>query len=123
MVGRAALGRPWAFRQIAHALQTGTALPEPTRSERAGYALEQARRTVRTTRLPERVAVRELRGQLSQYALDRVGSVEIRNRLLQVESLADVERVLLPLVEEGFHHSPLTGRLRTDTEDTERMVG
>ncbi|MBL8155117.1 MAG: tRNA-dihydrouridine synthase, partial [Anaerolineae bacterium] len=119
MIGRAALGRPWVFRQIAHKLQTGTALPEPTRSERAGYALEQARRTVRTTRLPERVAVRELRGQLSKYALDRAGSVDIRNRLLQAESLADVERVLLPLMEEEFHHR--------DTEDTERrperMVG
>lgn len=120
MIGRAALGRPWIFRQIAHELQTGTALPEPSRSERAGYALEQARRTVRTTRLPERVAVRELRGQLSKYALDRAGSVEIRNRLLQAESLADVERVLLPLVggEESNRHDAKI--IQRETKDLNR---
>jgi len=30
MIGRAAQGRPWIFREIAHYLNTGTFLPEPT---------------------------------------------------------------------------------------------
>jgi tRNA-dihydrouridine synthase B len=30
MIGRAAQGRPWLFAQIAHYLQSGDALPEPT---------------------------------------------------------------------------------------------
>ena len=29
MVGRAAKGRPWIFREIAHYLETGEKLPEP----------------------------------------------------------------------------------------------
>jgi tRNA-dihydrouridine synthase B len=29
MIGRAAMGRPWIFREIAHALATGEALPPP----------------------------------------------------------------------------------------------
>jgi tRNA-dihydrouridine synthase B len=29
MIGRAAMGRPWIFREIAHALATGTTLPAP----------------------------------------------------------------------------------------------
>lgn len=33
MVGRAAQGRPWIFREIAHYLQHGTLLPEPTITE------------------------------------------------------------------------------------------
>ena len=33
MVGRAAQGRPWIFREIAHFLATGTELPPPTRAE------------------------------------------------------------------------------------------
>ena len=34
MIGRAALGRPWIFRQIAHFLETGQQLPPPPLSER-----------------------------------------------------------------------------------------
>ena len=33
MVGRAAQGRPWIFREMAHFLATGTELPPPTRTE------------------------------------------------------------------------------------------
>ena len=33
MVGRAAQGRPWIFRDIAHYLATGTLLPEPSLQE------------------------------------------------------------------------------------------
>lgn len=33
MIGRAAQGRPWIFREIAHYLQTGEQLPEPSLTE------------------------------------------------------------------------------------------
>ncbi|MEY2994609.1 MAG: tRNA-dihydrouridine synthase [Pseudomonadota bacterium] len=33
MIGRAAQGRPWIFREIAHYLATGTHLPDPTPQE------------------------------------------------------------------------------------------
>lgn len=33
MIGRAAQGRPWIFREIAHYLATGTHLPEPSPAE------------------------------------------------------------------------------------------
>ena len=33
MIGRAAQGRPWIFREIAHYLRTGETLPEPTLAE------------------------------------------------------------------------------------------
>ncbi|MBI5670047.1 MAG: tRNA dihydrouridine synthase DusB [Chloroflexi bacterium] len=101
MIGRAALGQPWIFRHIAYELQTGEALPEPTRAERAAIALEHARRTVAdATTCPEQVVVRELRGQLTKYALDEPGSVAVRNQLVRAETLADIEYILLPLAEE-----------------------
>jgi tRNA-dihydrouridine synthase B len=37
MIGRAAQGRPWIFRQIAHYLDTGELLPDPTEHEIAGW--------------------------------------------------------------------------------------
>ncbi|MBF0426673.1 MAG: tRNA-dihydrouridine synthase [Magnetococcales bacterium] len=40
MIGRAALGRPWLFRQIAHFLATGETLPDPPLAERRLLILE-----------------------------------------------------------------------------------
>ena len=37
MVGRAAQGRPWIFREIAHYLATGRQLPPPSTAEAAGW--------------------------------------------------------------------------------------
>ncbi|HSW05044.1 tRNA dihydrouridine synthase DusB [Aquabacterium sp.] len=39
MVGRAAQGRPWIFREIAHFLSTGEELPPPPTSEVRGWLL------------------------------------------------------------------------------------
>ncbi len=39
MVGRAAVGRPWIFRDIKHYLATGELLPEPTVNEKVDIAL------------------------------------------------------------------------------------
>lgn len=40
MIGRAAQGRPWIFREIQHYLDTGTRLPPPEISEVRGVLLE-----------------------------------------------------------------------------------
>lgn len=97
MIGRAALGRPWLFRHIAHYLETGVALPEPSRSERARIALRHAQLTLESTHLPEHVAVLEMRGQISKYQLDAPGSRRVRNRLVRIVSYAELESILLDL--------------------------
>jgi tRNA-dihydrouridine synthase B len=43
MIGRAAQGRPWIFREIAHFLATGEHLPSPTVAEAAQWLLEHLR--------------------------------------------------------------------------------
>jgi tRNA-dihydrouridine synthase B len=40
MIGRAAQGRPWLFREIAHELATGRPLPPPTMEEICGVLTE-----------------------------------------------------------------------------------
>lgn len=40
MIGRAAQGRPWIFREIEHFLATGEALPAPATMEAAGWFLD-----------------------------------------------------------------------------------
>ncbi len=98
MIGRAALGNPWIFRQIAHYIRTGEALPEPTIAERAAAALQQARRTLETTRLEPIVAIRELRGQLIKYVTGIPDATTVRDHLVQAESLAQIEAALAPLL-------------------------
>jgi nifR3 family TIM-barrel protein len=39
MIGRAAIGRPWIFREVKHYLSTGELLPPPTLQERAELAI------------------------------------------------------------------------------------
>jgi nifR3 family TIM-barrel protein len=95
MIGRAALGNPWIFRQITHEIGTGESLPEPSLSEKADAALKQARRTLEITHLHPKQAVYELRGQLIKYFPDKP---DIRMGIVSAESLQDLERVLSPLL-------------------------
>jgi nifR3 family TIM-barrel protein len=98
MIGRAALGNPWIFPHILHHLQTGELLPKPTPQDKAHAALRQAQITLETTKLPERVAICELRGQLQQYVMGVPGAARIRDGMKHVESLTDIERLLAPVL-------------------------
>lgn len=99
MIGRAALGNPWVFRQMAHFLRTGETLPSATAQELAAAALRHARLTIATTKLSERQAIFELRGQLTQYHLGMPGAAALRTRLVHASSLAEVEAILVPIAE------------------------
>ena len=98
MIGRAALGNPWIFQRIAHKLATGTPLPEPSIAEKARTAYRQAELTLSTTRLEPIVAIRELRGQLIKCIVDMPDATTVRERIVQAESLADIEAALAPLL-------------------------
>ncbi|MCC7446706.1 MAG: tRNA dihydrouridine synthase DusB [Anaerolineae bacterium] len=99
MIGRAALGNPWLFRQIAHYLRTGEKLPRPVARTIAQIALRHAQIMVATSKLDPRQAILELRGQIAKYHLGLPGAAALRDRLVRVESLADVEAILLPIIE------------------------
>ncbi len=98
MIGRAALGRPWVFQQIAHELATGAPLPAPSTQARAALALRQARLTLATTRLEPIVAIRELRGQLIKYCDGVPDATTVRDGLVRAESLDDIAAALAPLL-------------------------
>jgi nifR3 family TIM-barrel protein len=101
MIGRAALGRPWIFRQIAHYLQTGEYLPEPNRAQRAEIALRYAELNLHYSVLPEQMTVLQMRKQLGKYALDEEGSLTIRNQLVRVDTMQDIENILKPIIASG----------------------
>ncbi|MFW5749100.1 MAG: tRNA dihydrouridine synthase DusB [Chloroflexota bacterium] len=99
MVGRAAMGNPWIFRQIAHEIRTGEQLPGPTPQQIARMATRQAHLTLETTRMPEVKAIRELRGQLLKYVTNLHDATTIREGITRAECLADIELAFAPLLE------------------------
>ncbi len=86
MIGRAAQGRPWLFRQIAHYLATGEALPEADRAERREvllahleglYSLYGREQGVRVARKHIGWSVRALPGgEALRSAVNRIDAAE-----------------------------------------------
>src|SRR5690606_38320942 len=84
MIGRAAQGRPWIFREIDHFLRTGEILPSPTVEEvkilmdehlRAHYAF-----------YGEYLGVRTARKHIGWYMRDLPGGEAFRRHMNQLES-------------------------------------
>ena len=70
MIGRAALGRPWIFRQIAHYLRTGEELAAPSVSEIGDTVVEHlaALHAFYGTQVGVRIARKHLRAYLKNVA-------------------------------------------------------
>ncbi|PJF40256.1 MAG: tRNA dihydrouridine synthase DusB [Phototrophicales bacterium] len=105
MIGRAAAGHPWLFKQIAHEIRTGEPFPLPSMATRAQAALDHARVMVETSEhSDETVTILELRGRLHQYFDEFVEEDEriaqLRYHLVRVNTLADIEALLMPFIEE-----------------------
>jgi tRNA-dihydrouridine synthase B len=86
MIGRAAQGRPWLFRRIAHYLATGEDLPEADLAERRGvllehldglYSLYGAEQGARVARKHIGWAVRGLpQGEDARVAINRIDAAD-----------------------------------------------
>lgn len=102
MVGRTAIGNPWALRAITEAVSGLPASSPPSLDERVSTALEHARLAIDLERLnaidrkldAELVAMRALRGILPLYIKGEPGAAEIRNCITKIERFDELERVL-----------------------------
>ncbi|MFP4323237.1 MAG: tRNA dihydrouridine synthase DusB [Anaerolineales bacterium] len=94
MIGRAAMGNPWIFREIEHYLRTGEELPAPTPAERVAKALEHARFSVQTSRFGELHTSRRMRSELPRYLNGIPGKRAANEALKRAESLAEIEMIL-----------------------------
>jgi nifR3 family TIM-barrel protein len=94
MIGRGAFGNPWLFRD-GRALLSGLPLPEPPdAAERFTVALEHARLAIRLQG-DSRKTVIEFRKHLGWYTKGLRSSSELRQRLFQIESIAEAEAIFL----------------------------
>ncbi|MBB5364320.1 tRNA dihydrouridine synthase [Deinococcus humi] len=102
MIGRGSVGNPWIFRALADGLEDA----QPSAQVRARTALRHAELQTRfydddTGRL----TLRPLRKVLPRYLPDYP---DLHAELTQVVTVADVERVLSPLLGDGATQTPAT---------------
>jgi tRNA-dihydrouridine synthase B len=103
MIGRAALGNPWIFREINHFLDTGTELPIPSHREKVELILEHARMLVESE--GERHGILMMRRNLACYTSGWPGGNELRKRGMRIATYADLDTLITDF---------LAGRLLAD---------
>ena len=94
MIGRAALGYPWIFRDIKHYLKYGEVPEPPSIAERWETIIEYTRRIMaRPFREKKHGDLRWMRPKLIALTKGMEGSRKIRGSLGQVNQIDDLERV------------------------------
>jgi nifR3 family TIM-barrel protein len=101
MVGRGSFGNPWIFRDGRALLAGVPAGPAPGAAERFVVALEHARLALRLQG-DDRKTVVEFRKHLGWYTKGLPGSAHLRERLFQVESMAQAEAIFREYLEPAF---------------------
>jgi tRNA-dihydrouridine synthase B len=84
MIGRAAQGSPWIFREISHYLETGRRLPAPRVEEIRLVMLEHLQALY--TFYGEQTGVRVARKHISWYTMNLAGASEFRRSMNQLET-------------------------------------
>jgi len=92
MIGRAAQGRPWLFREIAHFLATGEHLPAPQVDEIHRVLIAHVHELYDF--YGEHTGLRVARKHISWYTKGLAGSAHFRHRMNQLESIAEQLQVV-----------------------------
>ncbi len=87
MIGRAAQGRPWIFREIRHYLETGEKLPAPEVSEIHSVLVKHLHDLYAF--YGEQTGVRVARKHISWYTRGLAGSAAFRHGMNRLETVAD----------------------------------
>lgn len=103
MIGRAAQGNPWIFKEVVHFLETGESLPRPSIEARKELILRHGALQLQVK--GEYTAVREMRKHLSWYTTGMPHSAKFRQTINSMESMEE----LIAGVEAIFAHNEAGG--------------
>ena len=92
MIGRAAIGYPWIFREIKHFVETGTRRADPTIEERVEVA---RKHLIKSMEWKGPIAgINEMRRHYANYLRGLPNIKEYRNKLVRITDPKEVEAVL-----------------------------
>ena len=103
MIGRAAIGYPWIFREIKHYFKTGEFLPGPDLAERVSTVKKHLDFSVRWK--GERQGVLEMRRHYTNYFRGYPNFKPYRTRLVETMELEELYGVLEEVMEEYSNHT------------------
>lgn len=92
MIGRAAIGYPWIFREVKHFIATGEILPSPTLEERVEVARKHLRKSIEWK--GPIAGINEMRRHYTNYLKGLPNIKEYRNKLVTYKTGEEVESVL-----------------------------
>ncbi len=92
MIGRAAIGAPWVFREVKHFLATGQLLPPPTVAERVRVCREHVEFSIRWK--GDRLGVFEMRRHYANYFRSLPDFKPFRTRLVEADTAEEVYTIL-----------------------------
>jgi tRNA-dihydrouridine synthase B len=93
MIGRAAMGHPWIFKQTDHLLETGALLPNPDLNDRVRVCLRHYDLALRLHGIPR--GLKEMRKHIGWYLKGMPGVSKIRSQLMTLENPDAVQALLI----------------------------
>jgi nifR3 family TIM-barrel protein len=96
MIGRAAIGYPWIFREIRHYLRTGTLRTPPTVDERVKVCRQHLHKAIQWNGPLQ--GLNEMRGRYGQYLKGLPGIKDYLQRLVRLSRPEEVEETLCRIV-------------------------
>ena len=100
MIGRAAIGYPWIFREIKHFFKTGEHLTEPTITERVQVCKTHLDKSIAWK--GPKVGIFEMRRHYSNYFKGIPDFKDYRMKLVSLENIDNIHEVLQE-INERFH--------------------
>lgn len=106
MIGRAAIGYPWIFREIKHFLQTGTHLPPPYINERITAIRTHLQKSIDWK--GEKSGILEMRRHYANYLKGLPGIKEYRNNIVTLFEYDAIKELLQEIENKyaGFEFPP-----------------
>lgn len=92
MIGRAAIGNPWFFREVKHFFATGEKLDPPTIKERIDVVRQHLHASVKWK--GPRVGIFEMRRHYSNYLKGIVNIKLLRTQLVTMDTVDEIEDLL-----------------------------
>jgi tRNA-dihydrouridine synthase B len=92
MIGRAAIGYPWIFREIKHYVKTGEILAPPSIEERVEVCRKHLRKSIEWK--GKIVGINEMRRHYANYLKGMPNIKEYRSKLVTLKDIDQIEDVL-----------------------------